>query len=664
MSVRSIDMPASGPSADVPRKPKKTPPSPLPTSKYSKWRALTLAAIYPLMAIHILHWKLAGKTLAPLELHEVMFTAELGIITAGFILMALVAVATLVFGRFFCSWACHIMVLQDGASWLLRKLHITPKPVRSRFLLWVPPLVLLYMFGWPQITRMWAGRPFPMIRTQTDLEGISSFVTTNFWRNLPNPWIAALTFLVCGFLVVYLLGSRGFCNYGCPYGVLFLTVDRFAPGRIRVDRDKCAQCGTCTAVCTSGVRVHEEVDVHGMVVNPRCLKDLDCVSCCPEKALHYRWGKPSLGRLWSGRATLIAAAVLALTIVVALIFPGAQNWWAGRFDLVPFGLAVLLLGLVAYGRTGMPARHYHFTLGEESLMAVVFVATLLIYRQLYDQIPFLLTIGLGGAAAYATVVFVRLFRQLDVRVVQYALRTNGALKGKGVLFATVMAAFFALTIHSAFVQYHTHFGYAALADARAAASAGNVAAPVLRDRALQHLLWSDRWGLYRSERLQQSLAAIYLDRSDFPRAETYLRQVIARDAGNPDAHLQLGRALVSLSRPDEAEAQFAEVLRVKTSLGFRQKELLSLQAQAHYELGALQLTAGRIDDAAQSLRAALSLDPKMAEAHYNLAIACLNQGRRDEAIAEAEAAAALAPSDLQTQELLAHLKQAPAALPD
>jgi hypothetical protein len=42
------------------------------------------------MAVHIVHWRIAGKTLAPLELNEVMYTFELGIVTAGFLFMAAV----------------------------------------------------------------------------------------------------------------------------------------------------------------------------------------------------------------------------------------------------------------------------------------------------------------------------------------------------------------------------------------------------------------------------------------------------------------------------------------------------------------------------------------------------------------------------------------------
>ncbi|MCP3933761.1 MAG: hypothetical protein GY708_00160, partial [Actinomycetia bacterium] len=56
--------------------------------KYGKWRALALTSVYVLFGLHIAHWKLNGSTLAPLELNEVMYTLEAGVVTAGFLLMA------------------------------------------------------------------------------------------------------------------------------------------------------------------------------------------------------------------------------------------------------------------------------------------------------------------------------------------------------------------------------------------------------------------------------------------------------------------------------------------------------------------------------------------------------------------------------------------------
>ena len=61
---------------------------------------------------------------------------------------------TAIFGRFLCSWGCHILALQDFSAWLLDKLRIKPRAIRSRLLLWVPMGAALYMFMWPPVA-MW-----------------------------------------------------------------------------------------------------------------------------------------------------------------------------------------------------------------------------------------------------------------------------------------------------------------------------------------------------------------------------------------------------------------------------------------------------------------------------------------------------------------------------
>lgn len=58
------------------------------------WRIATLIGVHVFFIAHFVRWKVGGHTLAPLEFNEVMYTIRQGIVTAGFILMALVMVAT------------------------------------------------------------------------------------------------------------------------------------------------------------------------------------------------------------------------------------------------------------------------------------------------------------------------------------------------------------------------------------------------------------------------------------------------------------------------------------------------------------------------------------------------------------------------------------------
>lgn len=584
---------------------------PRPRRNFARWRALTLSLVYIVFAIHIIHWKMTGKTLAPLELNEVMYTLELGIITAGFLFMCFLVLGTLFFGRFFCSWACHIMVLQDLCAWILRKLGIRQKPIRSRLLLLVPPLTAFYMFIWPQIIRAWESRAFPTFHMRTDAEGWASFVTDNFWRNLPSAPVIALTFLVCGFAIVYLLGSRTFCTYVCPYGAIFALADRFSPARILVS-DACKQCGTCTAACTSGVRVHEEVKRHGMIVNPACLKDLDCVSACPQGALHYGRGRPSL---WASHKS------------------------GGRFGSLS----------------------YDFSLAEELLVAAVFITVLLTFRGLYSRVPFLLSLALGGIIGYLAVVTVRMWRQANVKLATIPLKRLGRMTGGGGAYLGFVALLAVFVGHSAFVRYHEYSG---LRQARAFAASPDLDdVTALGTTARAHLATADRWGLIDNIRVKRQMLAVSFRLKRYEDAEKTARALLARHPNDLEARLRLAQSLMGREHKQPAEQEFRRVVapwrgyedQAPPTVAVAYQALGELAAQrgdyesaddalrralaidptragVHAQLGSVLAELGRFEDAVQALREAVRLEPSLGRAQYNLGTILAHLGRLDEAV--------------------------------
>jgi len=258
----------------------------------SRWRWTVLITIQVLMIVHVIQWIVTGTTTTPIEPSEAMAAVKDGIINMGAIFFGLALLSTAIFGRWVCGWACHVVLLQDWCASLLKRVGIRPKPFRSRLLLWLPLLLALYMFVWPLVYRL-AIAPW----TQPDITwpGWQLHLTTdNFWATFPGVMLAIPFLFICGFLAVYLLGSKGYCTYGCPYGGFFAPLDEVSPVRIRVT-DACEHCGHCTAVCTSNVRVHEEVRDYGMVVDPGCMKCMDCVDVCPNDALYVGWGRPAQG---------------------------------------------------------------------------------------------------------------------------------------------------------------------------------------------------------------------------------------------------------------------------------------------------------------------------------------------------------------------------------
>lgn len=488
---------------------------------YGRRRALVLATIYLLIAVHITHWRLAGKTLAPLELNEVMYTFEIGVITAGFLFMAVALLSVLIFGRFFCSWGCHILALQDLCAWLLKTIRIRPRPVTSRVLRFVPLGVMSIMFVWPTLRRLvvmaWpsatslVGQPPDFrLRVLTDSQGWASFVTTDFWRNLPGPELIIATFAVCGFAIVYLLGTRSFCNYVCPYGAVFGLADRAAPGRIRLTGD-CLQCGTCTATCQSNIFVHDEIARYGMVVSPGCFKDLDCVSACPQNAISYGFGRPAL-----------------------------------------------------FARARSRGRHRPRTAGrrEELGLFAVFFATLLIFTglprsiapvgPLYGVLPLFLSAALAVVTAFAVMYMWRLARWPRVRFQRIRLKSKGRVRRPGLIFLTLSTLWVVLVAHSALIQYHMFRVGRVIeqtADLRPAVLRQDAAVVewmggdgrVAVAAAEHHLTRAQALGLFADARIPRQRAWLALVRGDHQAAEQNLLDAIAMAPRHPDSYYQAGR---------------------------------------------------------------------------------------------------------------------------
>lgn len=190
---------------------------PIKRSLMGRRRALVLGAVHVVILVHVLHWKLAGRTLSPVEPSESMRTLEFGEVNAGAVFFALAILSTAIFGRFFCGWGCHVVALQDLCAWTMRRLGVRPRPFRSRILVWAPLALALYMFVWPSFARV-VSPLFPplaeFLKPPPPFPGFSShLVTASFWATFPGIAIAIPFFLVCGFAVVYLLGAKGFCTY-------------------------------------------------------------------------------------------------------------------------------------------------------------------------------------------------------------------------------------------------------------------------------------------------------------------------------------------------------------------------------------------------------------------------------------------------------------------
>ncbi len=583
-------------------------------SKNGPRRAISLALVHLIFAAHLTHWYLKGETLSPVEPSESMRTLEFGEVNAGAIFFAAAILGTLVFGRFFCGWGCHIVALQDLCGWLMKKCGVRPKPFRSRLLVFIPLILAIYMFIWPTLKRTVIA---PLVESwwptvRTDL-GIAAFpdrgftnhlMTEGFWDTFGTPLMAVPFLLVCGFATVYFLGAKGFCTYGCPYGGIFGPVDLLTPGKIVVDHGKCHQCGHCTAVCTSNVRVHDEIREYGMVVDPGCMKCMDCVSVCPNGALSFGFAMPSL-------------------------FKGKP-------------------------KNARPKRVLDTTIAEDLALGVIFAAVFFAWRGAYNQIAMLFAVGIAGCAVFLAWKFWRMLRERDVRFSIWQLKRGGRLQHAGAAFVSLTLIAAAATAHTGLVNFHrwrADAAYETLAIDKARVLLPGQ--PAFDDQtkaaaraALAHFRIASGWkdggfGLFSSSESELRAALLTLTAGDTPAAEQLMQRVIDRRGASDELVADLGRVMVLQGRAPDAALMYEQQLAAHP-------EFWSVREQ--WALSMLQ--SGEAVKAIAEAEAALSRLPperftRTAHARTRLTLSRLYSalGRGEDALAHIAEAVRVRPKD-------------------
>ncbi|MGD9587390.1 MAG: tetratricopeptide repeat protein [Pyrinomonadaceae bacterium] len=556
-------------------------------SRMSKWRAGALITLNLLMVAHIVQWKIMGTTVSPIEPSEAMYTLQSGAVNAGFIFFTLAILATLIFGRFVCGWGCHIVALQDLCGWLLKKMGLRPRPFRSRLLMLVPLGAALYMFVWPTVNRFLSKPPNePLIPQFTN-----HLITTDFWATFPPIWVAIPFLFVCGFMTVYFLGQKGFCTYGCPYGGFFVIADKFAPGKIRVT-DACNECGHCTAVCTSNVIVHKEVKEHGMVVDPGCMKCMDCVSVCPNDALYFGFGKPS------------AAVKKEAATNRALTWP------------------------------------------EEIVGAAAFLASYFAVWNVYQLVPMLMAIGIAIVTAYLAVRTLKLFRSNDLAFYRFSLKSGGRIKRAGWAFRGFTVLWMGLIVHSGYIVYHEQKGSTAfqsiqLPDELALAESDPGQWLSAADRETigsgrDHLRTASSYGLFRNVDAMPKLAWMEYLSGNRDEAIALLETSAAKQSGQAKA-LSLyyrGAILNRTGRPEQAMSDLDTALELRPDL-----------VTAREEKGESLWRLGRPEAAFDEWKRAVEANPALPLANNFLAAAAGALGNPEEAAKYQARADAATPMD-------------------
>lgn len=232
------------------------------------------------------------------------------VLALNFVVIAILLVLTLLFGRIYCSVICPLGIFQDCVS----NLNSRRKGKKARFsyskeikwlrygvlVLFVIALVaglnalVALLAPYSAYGRMvqsllapvwqWGNNLLAWIAERQDSY---AFVTKDVWlKSLPTLIVAAVTFVVV--VVLAWRSGRTYCNTICPVGTTLSFFSRFAMFRPVIDKSKCKSCHACERKCKSACI---DIDNHRIDYS-RCVDCFDCIDSCRLGALKYRfaWG--------------------------------------------------------------------------------------------------------------------------------------------------------------------------------------------------------------------------------------------------------------------------------------------------------------------------------------------------------------------------------------
>ena len=218
---------------------------------------------------------------------------------AGWYVLGIMLLYGVILGRTICGWLCPMGLIQE----LLHRIP-TPKLPKSRVtraLSWLKYVVLgALVVALP----LWYG-----LRYDLPLPAFCKYICPAGTAEgamvlLANPANASfygmlgllftrkfVIMLVIGLACVFCY--RSFCRFLCPLGAIYGLFNRFNVIGVKVDADRCNQCGACVRGCDMDVR---------RVGDHECIHCGKCMAMCSQGAISIRAGKITLKAPDTGRA--------------------------------------------------------------------------------------------------------------------------------------------------------------------------------------------------------------------------------------------------------------------------------------------------------------------------------------------------------------------------
>jgi NosR/NirI family nitrous oxide reductase transcriptional regulator len=222
--------------------------------------------------------------------------------------LAIVAVLSILLGRFFCGWFCAFGACNDFLFALSKKLfpknQLRLNQKFDSYFKYLKYVVLVLI-----IVCVWTFNLIPA----------DAFDPWAAFARLGNVFHNGFSW---GLLVLALIGSGGmvierfFCRYLCPLGAVLALLSKIKPTTIQKPSSHCGHCQLCSNSCPMNINLAAVETVPG----GECIRCLKCVSVCRQANPRLHLFRKSLDAM-----TYVFAAIILFTVINYTKPPALSN---------------------------------------------------------------------------------------------------------------------------------------------------------------------------------------------------------------------------------------------------------------------------------------------------------------------------------------------------
>jgi len=278
------------------------------------------------------------------------------LLSGSLVIVAVLLLLTLVFGRIYCSIICPFGIFQDVITWIRKRFKPKMKYKYSKEKkIWrfgiLAIVIATYFAGWTVVLsllepysaygRIAANvlRPVYMAGNNILTSVFNHFGNYTFYNSdiFTQSLFTLIVSLVTLCIVVFfaVLYGRTWCNTLCPVGTVLGYLSKISFLKIRFDKQTCNNCGKCEKSCKASC-----IDSKNNKIDySRCVGCYDCISSCKQKSISYKFSftpnkrvYPTIGVANESKRRFLGT--LAATALIAPISSMAQNF--GNFKSQTF----------------------------------------------------------------------------------------------------------------------------------------------------------------------------------------------------------------------------------------------------------------------------------------------------------------------------------------